>query len=291
MFRQTFGDLRTIVTPREITIDSLVVALLLLAWLAPGLGIPAARQLERWGSRIALRKGTVMVAVAALVIGLRMTVLWLMPVRAPAVHDEFSYLLAADTFAEGRLTNPPHPMGVFFETFHVNMWPTYMSKYPPAQGAFLALGQWLGHPWIGVLLSVAAMGAAGLWMLQGWFPPRWALLGGVLLLLRLGIFNYWVNSYWGGAVAATGGALALGALPRIMRDHRTRDSLILALGLTFLANSRPLEGLELALAVLAVLLGWSFSKRSPGWRLMLRRAALPVSDARLLCLTFMGYYY
>src|SRR5258707_2673265 len=158
MFRQTFGDLRTFVTPREITIDSLLVVLCLLAWLAPRLAIPAARQLERWGSRIAWKKGTVMVSVAGLVIGLRMTVLWLMPVPAPAVHDEFSYLLAADTFAHGRLTNPPHPMGVFFETFHVNMWPTYMSKYPPAQGAFLALGEWLPHPSIrGLLLRVPSV--------------------------------------------------------------------------------------------------------------------------------------
>src|SRR5258708_33471461 len=100
MFRQTFGDLRTIVTPREITIDSLVVALCFLAWLAPRLGIQAARTLERWGSRIAVSKGAAMVSVAALVIGVRMTVLWIMPVPAPPLHDYVDYLLAADTCAD-----------------------------------------------------------------------------------------------------------------------------------------------------------------------------------------------
>src|SRR5439155_8548867 len=199
----------------------------LLAIFLPRLTPRVFHAVESLLSRFAERKTLAVIALFLIVIGVRVSVLPQLPVPVPGIHDEYSYLLLGDTLAHGRLANPAHLMWMSFETFHVNWEPTYSSKYPPWQGAVLALGQLLGHPWIGVLLSVAAMSAAILWMLQAWLPARWALLGAALAALKFGIASYWINSYWGGAVAATGGALVLGAMPRIIRHARTHDALLL----------------------------------------------------------------
>src|SRR5262249_43655104 len=203
---------------------------------------------------IAQRKKLSVAIVGVFVLLIRILLIPLLGIPEPRWHDEYSYLLAADTFAHGRFTNPPHPMCIHFETFHVIHHPTYMSMYPPLQGLILAIGQMLGHPWIGQLLVTAAMCSGICWMLQGLLPAEWALLGGVLAAMRLGIMSYWMNTYWAASAVALAGALVIGALPRLKRRPHTSSALAMGVGLVMLANSRPFEGFLLALAVLVAMI-------------------------------------
>src|SRR5205823_3292371 len=127
----------------------------------------------------------------------------------------FSYLLAADTFAHGRLTNPTHPLWRDFETFHVIFRPTYASKFPPGQGLALAVGHLLGWPAIGAFGMIAISCAAIVWAARAFLPARWAVLAGILAAFHP-LLNYWGQSYWGGGVALLGGALLLGGSARLM---------------------------------------------------------------------------
>ncbi|MGO8789290.1 MAG: hypothetical protein ACLQVL_18145 [Terriglobia bacterium] len=271
----------------------LVMAALALAFAFPYLGSRWFEIGERVIGKLAARPRLSVVVAGLTALAARAALLPVLPIPDPAVHDEFSNLLAADTFAHGRLANPTHPLWVHFETFHVLWHPTYSSMYPPAQGLLLAFGQVvLGHPFWGVWLSLGLMCGALCWMLQGWLPPRWALLGGVLAAIRLATFGYWANSYFGGAVAATGGALVFGAFPRLKRSPRVPDALLLGLGLAVLANSRPYEGLVFSLPIGVALLAWMMrGKGRPSFTTSVGRIVLPTGLLLGLVAMLMGYYF
>ena len=269
-----------------------VVIVVPLAFSFPRAGARWFDRVERRFKRIAQNRTLSILIVAAVALLSRAAILPILPITDPSVHDDFSFLLAADTFAHGRLANPTHPMWIHFETFHVIWHPTYASMYQPAQGLVLAAGQVIaGHPFWGMWASVALMCAVICWMLQGWMPPEWALLGGLLAVARFGIFSYWANSYSGGAVAATGGALALGALPRLRLQPHIRDALLMGLGIAILANSRPYEGMMLSLAAGALLLTWMLGKNRPPLQDAILNTVIPLGLVLAVTGLAMGYYF
>jgi hypothetical protein len=258
----------------------------------PRLGSSFFSRIERSAAGLARRKGLSVAIVGLATLLLRLALLPLCPIPHPFTTDDFSFLLAADTFAHGRLTNPTPAMWTHFESIHITMQPTYMSMYFPGPGLVMAAGKVLfGHPWFGILIATAIMCAGICWMLQAWLPPSWALLGGVLAVLRLGLFSYWTNTYTGGSwLSALGGALVLGALPRLMKTARFRYGMLIGVGIAFLGLTRPFEGLLLSLPVAVVLGRWLlFGQNRPRGAALLRLAAAPLALI-VAAVAWLGYY-
>jgi hypothetical protein len=262
------------------------------AFAFPEAGSGIFSRIERGFARLAQRKSLSVFLCGLSVIVLRVALLPLNPVPIPFVTDDFSFLLATDTFLHGRLTNPTPAMWMSFETIHETMKPTYATMYFPGEALILAAAKvLLGNPWFGALAVSALMCAALCWMLQAWLPANWALLGGFIAVLRLGLFSYWTNSYHAaGSLAALGGALVLGGLPRLTRTARLRYGIPMALGAAILVLTRPYEGLLLCLPVAAVLGRWLIGgKNRPGAASLVRGAILPLGIL-VAAVSWLGYY-
>src|SRR5271157_4627539 len=206
--------------------------------------------IQPYALKLAERTGWCMLALALLPVALRLALLAHHPVPSPDVYDEFGHLLEADTLRHFRLANSPHALPQFFETFFVLQEPTYSSIYPVGPGLVLAIGWTLfGTPWAGVLLGMGAFCALCYWMLRGWTTPGWAFSGGLLAAIQFGPLCPWANNYWGGGAAAAAGCLVFGSLARLRRAPRTRDAVLLAVGLGMHLLTRPYESLFLFAAV------------------------------------------
>jgi hypothetical protein len=248
--------------------------------------------LERHLTRLASRKWQVAVLLGLISLFARALLLPWLPAPKPAIQDEFSYLLAADTFVHGRLANPTPPLAEHFETLQELVHPTYASKYPPFSGLMMALGQKLtGVAWVGVWLGMGVLCATLCWALQGWLPPVWALAGGVIALARIGIVSYWTETYWGGTWAAVGGALVIGAVPRLAKRPHKGVAVACAAGIAILANTRPYEGLLVILAcAIYLIVAWLRSPEPPHMSSIVKSVILPIALLLIPVVAWMGYY-
>jgi hypothetical protein len=271
----------------------LTAAAAALSFLLPRLGSVSFARIECAFTRLARRPALAVAVVGFSAILLRAALIPLFPAPLPFVPNDFSFLLAADTFAHGRLTNPMPAMWTHFESIDITVQPTNMSMFFPGWGLALGAAQALfGCPWIASLCFDALMCAAICWMLQAWLPPAWALLGGFLAVLRIGLFTYWINTISGGnaLLDAFSGALILGALPRLLKSVRIRDALLMALGMGLLAIARPYEGLLLCIPVAVALGRWLWKgKTRPRPAILLRRAAMPMA-LLVAALAWLGLY-
>lgn len=90
----------------------------------------------------------------------------------PAYHDEYSYLLQAETFRAGQLWFPvAEQFPQLFDQMHVLNEPDldpprgrFASRYFPGPGLWLNLGLWWGSPWLAQQLAHGLMVAGVFWI-------------------------------------------------------------------------------------------------------------------------------
>lgn len=269
----------------------LAAAALLLAVWRPRLLRRWFGRWERQAAQFARRPWRGLLVCGLFPVILRLLTVSLYPPAIPKIADEFGYLLLADTFAHGRLTNPPHPLWQHFETIYVLHQPTYTSIYPLGMGVVYGLAQILHVPlWFAVALVLGGLCAAIYWMIEAWLPPHWALLGGLLAALHLTVFSQWMHSYWGGGLAALGGALVLGAVPRLMRSQRPLHACLFLLGIATVINTRPYEGVMLSVLPCAAVAWWLISNRTVPLARRLLHVALPIALLGAGMVAFLAYY-
>lgn len=270
-------------------LECLALIAVILAFVRPRLGAAWFERMERFLRRLAVSGPRAILAAALFPLAVRVLMLPWYPPPPPQIHDEFSYLLQGDTFAHGRVANPVPPYWEHFETEYTLLQPTYASQYQPAQGLALAAGEVVfGHPWWGVWLSVGLMCGTICWALRAVLPPVWAFVGAMGAALQIGIFGLWMNSYFGGAISASAGALVLGSVGRLRRGLHPRSSgALCGAGIILLFATRPFEAL--LWSGVAGSFGLWHIFRGGGWQVY-RRALLPFAGVFLCGVATLAWY-
>jgi hypothetical protein len=147
-----------------------------------------------------------------------------------------------------------------------------------------------GHPIIGAIISTALAAGATCWMVRGWVPSFWALVGGLLVATHGTLHLSWSMTYKGGSLAMLGGALMFGSLPRIQTKPRIRDAVLMGTGAILLYFTRPFEGLVVGTCVAVAILVTMFEQHPVRIKFILARFILPASLVLLAGLSFSAYY-
>lgn len=183
--------------------------------------------------------------------------------RHPHVPDEVVYLIHARYLAAGQLAMPlppvPEAFNVDLMTYQATRW---FSPVPPGWPMILAVGAFLGVPWLvnpvlgGINILLAHT------VLREIYPARTARLATLLLAVSPWHLFMAMNLMTHTATL-TAALLAAACVARLRRDPRWRWAVVGGIGIGIVALIRPLEGF-----VLALLLGfWSLGARGRRWRL------------------------
>ncbi|MCH2201958.1 MAG: glycosyltransferase family 39 protein [Fuerstiella sp.] len=173
----------------------------------------------------------------------------------PTYHDEYSYLLQAETFAAGRLSWPPAPVRPdLFHQFHVLNEHRTASRYFPWTGLWTSLFLQTGRPIIGHWLAGAL--AAGFFYLAASevLRPQAALTAGLLIGCSpgLALFSNMLLAHHPTLLALS---VFLWTMIRLIRYPTMTLTLICGISLSLAMLGRPMTAAGFALPW-GLVFGW-----------------------------------
>jgi hypothetical protein len=165
----------------------------------------------------------------------------------PAYHDEYSYLLQAETFLAGRTWWPSfEPRPELFNQMHVLNEGRMASRYFPGTGAWLAPFVALGNPWLGQQLAHAIAAVLTFWIGRQLRDNVGGLLAGLLYAVSPGLLLF-SNLLLAHSPTLVGLLAFLGALLRMQRTGSPVMALLAGGGLAWAMLCRPLTAAGFAL--------------------------------------------
>jgi len=158
----------------------------------------------------------------------------------PAYHDEYSYLLQAETFADGRLSWPAVPVRPdLFHQYHVLNEHRTASRYFPWTGAWIALFLETGRPvvghWLAGALAAVFFFLSAIQMLR----PKPALVAGMLIAVSpgLAVFSNLLLAHHPTMLALS---LFLWAMLHLLMTPSVLWSIVAGIGLSLAMLGRPM---------------------------------------------------
>lgn len=158
----------------------------------------------------------------------------------PAYHDEYSYLLQAQTFSEGRLSWPAVPVRPdLFHQYHVLNERRTASRYFPWTGAWIALFLRTGRPVVGHWLAGALAAVFFFLSATRILRPKAALVAGVLIAVSpgLAVFSNLLLAHHPTMLALS---LFLWAMLNLLKTASVSWSLVAGIGLSLAMLGRPM---------------------------------------------------
>ena len=193
----------------------------------------------------------------------------------PAYHDEYSYLLQAETYRSGRLTYPAASVRPdLFHQFHVLNETRTVSRYFPWTGCWIAISQSLGNPFFGHWIAGALSAVFFSLALTHITSVRTSICGGLLIAVSPGIsvFSNMLLAHHPTMLALS---VFTFAFFRMTWTGQLRWAFTAGIGLTLAMLGRPMTAAGFGLPF-GIWLLTQFVRKEQNWRLAIG-FAIPIA--------------